>query len=181
MKSRGGGHISFVSSAAGQFAIWGYTAYSASKFALRGFADALQMELEPYNINISVLCPPNTDTDYFRSFHTSTMPVIMRKMTAVAGLVSAEEVARAHIRDIENGNYLTTNGLMGWFLGLVTAGASPERSMLQALAQFYLGALGRIGVLAIIGHFNSLSRDQASQRRKESERASLPGATVQSY
>ncbi|VDK61517.1 unnamed protein product [Cylicostephanus goldi] len=138
------------------------------------------MELEPYNINISVLCPPNTDTDYFRSFHTTTMPVIMRKMTAVAGLVSAEEVARAHIRDIESGNYLTTNGLMGWFLGLVTAGASPERSMLQALAQFYLSALGRVGILAVVGYFNSLSREHANMRRKESEHASLPGAKIHS-
>ncbi|EYC43269.1 hypothetical protein Y032_0498g2522 [Ancylostoma ceylanicum] len=67
MKGRGFGHISFVSSAAGQFAIWGYSSYSASKFALRGLADAVQMELLPYNISVSVLCPPNTETDVFKT------------------------------------------------------------------------------------------------------------------
>ncbi|KIH49425.1 hypothetical protein ANCDUO_20500, partial [Ancylostoma duodenale] len=66
MKSKRSGHISFVSSAAGQCAIYGYTAYAPTKFALRGFADALQMELFPYNINISVLYPPNTDTEGFK-------------------------------------------------------------------------------------------------------------------
>lgn len=45
MKSRGEGHILFTSSAAGLLGIYGYTAYSASKFALRGFAEALQMEV----------------------------------------------------------------------------------------------------------------------------------------
>ncbi|KHJ90593.1 3-ketodihydrosphingosine reductase domain protein [Oesophagostomum dentatum] len=166
MKKRGYGHISFVSSAAGQFAIWGYSSYSASKFALRGLADALQMELLPYNITVSVLCPPNTDTDVFRSLHTTTMPAIMRKMTAMAGLVSPKEVAKAHIRGIENGRYLTTNGLMGWFLGVGTAGASPERNLLQAFFQFLLGGIIRIVILAIIGHFNSLSRSHALAQKK---------------
>ncbi|VDM82132.1 unnamed protein product, partial [Strongylus vulgaris] len=66
MMSKRSGHISFVSSAGGQCAIYGYTAYAPTKFALRGFADALQMELFPYNINISVLYPPNTDTEGFK-------------------------------------------------------------------------------------------------------------------
>ncbi|EYB96206.1 hypothetical protein Y032_0152g2863 [Ancylostoma ceylanicum] len=66
MKWKRSGHISFVSSAAGQCAIYGYTAYAPTKFALRGFADALQMELFPYNINVSILYPPNTDTEGFK-------------------------------------------------------------------------------------------------------------------
>lgn len=48
MKRRGSGRIALVSSAAGQVGIFGYTGYSASKFALRGFAEALQMEARPY-------------------------------------------------------------------------------------------------------------------------------------
>ena len=45
MKSRCEGHIVFVSSQAGQIGLYGFTAYSASKFALRGLAEALQMEV----------------------------------------------------------------------------------------------------------------------------------------
>ena len=45
MKERKSGSIVFVSSQAGQVGIWGYSAYSSSKFALRGLAQALQMEV----------------------------------------------------------------------------------------------------------------------------------------
>jgi 3-dehydrosphinganine reductase len=45
MKARRAGRIVFVSSQAGQLGLYGYTGYSASKFALRGFAEALQMEV----------------------------------------------------------------------------------------------------------------------------------------
>ena len=38
-----GGRIVLVSSQAGQVGIFGYTGYSASKFALRGLAEALQV------------------------------------------------------------------------------------------------------------------------------------------
>lgn len=43
-------------------ALYGYSAYSSSKFALRGLAEALQMEVKPYNILVSVSFPPDTDT-----------------------------------------------------------------------------------------------------------------------
>ena len=65
MKSRKFGRILFVSSQAGQLGIYGYTAYSATKFALRGLAEALQMELKPFNVYISVSYPPDTDTPGF--------------------------------------------------------------------------------------------------------------------
>ena len=45
MKRQNTGRIVFTSSQAGQVGVFGYTAYSASKFALRGFAEALQMEV----------------------------------------------------------------------------------------------------------------------------------------
>jgi 3-dehydrosphinganine reductase len=45
MKEQKKGRIVFVSSQAGQLGLFGFTAYSASKFALRGLAEALQMEV----------------------------------------------------------------------------------------------------------------------------------------
>ena len=62
MKRRRFGRIAYVSSQAGQIGIYGYTAYSATKFALRGFVEALQMELKPYNIFCTLSYPPDTDT-----------------------------------------------------------------------------------------------------------------------
>lgn len=45
MKERRMGRIMFVSSQAGQIGLFGYTAYSPSKYALRGLAESLQMEV----------------------------------------------------------------------------------------------------------------------------------------
>ncbi|MEE6465226.1 hypothetical protein FKM82_006495 [Ascaphus truei] len=45
MKERRMGRIVFVSSQAGQLGLFGYTAYSPTKFALRGLAESLQMEV----------------------------------------------------------------------------------------------------------------------------------------
>jgi 3-dehydrosphinganine reductase len=41
MKKRGSGRVVFVSSMAGQLGLYGFTAYSATKFAVRGMAEAL--------------------------------------------------------------------------------------------------------------------------------------------
>ena len=43
-------------------ALYGYTAYSASKYAVRGLAEVLDMELKVHNIRVSVSFPPDTDT-----------------------------------------------------------------------------------------------------------------------
>ena len=52
MKARKKGRIVFVSSQAGQLGVFGYTAYSASKFALRGLAESLQMEVSKTKIGL---------------------------------------------------------------------------------------------------------------------------------
>lgn len=45
MKARRQGRMVFISSQAGQLGLFGFTAYCATKFALRGLAEALQMEV----------------------------------------------------------------------------------------------------------------------------------------
>jgi 3-dehydrosphinganine reductase len=66
MKDRRSGRIAFVCSQAGQIGVFGYTAYSASKFALRGLAETLQMETRPYNVSVTLSFPPDTDTPGFK-------------------------------------------------------------------------------------------------------------------
>ncbi len=45
-----------------QAGIFGMSSYSASKFALRGLAEALRMECKPFGITVSLAFPPDTDT-----------------------------------------------------------------------------------------------------------------------
>jgi 3-dehydrosphinganine reductase len=65
MKRRSRGRIIFVSSMAGQAGIVGYGAYSPTKFAVRGLAEVLSMELSPWGIGVAVCNPPNVDTPMY--------------------------------------------------------------------------------------------------------------------
>lgn len=66
MKRRGTGRgprsIAIMSSQAGQVGVYGYTAYCASKFALRGLGEALQQEVIEDDIHVSIIFPPDTKT-----------------------------------------------------------------------------------------------------------------------
>jgi 3-dehydrosphinganine reductase len=61
----GRGTIVTTSSMAGLTGVYGYTGYSASKFAVVGFSEALRRELHPHGIHVATLCPPNTRTPGF--------------------------------------------------------------------------------------------------------------------
>lgn len=65
MKQRQSGHIVFVSSIAGLFGMYGFSAYSAAKFAVIGLAESLHMELKEHGVAVTVVLPPDTDTPGF--------------------------------------------------------------------------------------------------------------------
>ena len=52
-----GGKIINMSSIAGKRGRARFAAYSASKFAVRGFTQALALELAPHHINVNAICP----------------------------------------------------------------------------------------------------------------------------
>ena len=59
------GILAITVSAIGQLAMPGYAIYSASKFGLQGFQQAIRLE-KPKNLQITTLYPVATDTNFFR-------------------------------------------------------------------------------------------------------------------
>ncbi len=59
------GHLAFTISAIGQMAMPGYAIYSASKFGLQGFQQAIRLE-KPANMKFTCLYPVATDTNFFK-------------------------------------------------------------------------------------------------------------------
>ncbi len=57
MRPRGGGSIINISSLAGIRGIWGYSAYGASKWAVRGMTQVWAQELGPDNIRVNAIMP----------------------------------------------------------------------------------------------------------------------------
>jgi short-subunit dehydrogenase len=62
-----GSHVVNVSSLYGLIAPPGQTAYSASKFALRGFSQALRLELAPHGVGVTTVHPGGIATNIARS------------------------------------------------------------------------------------------------------------------
>ncbi len=54
--------IAIVSSAVAVIGVCGYAAYAPSKFALRGLAEILRVELANQNLNVTLCMPPDTLT-----------------------------------------------------------------------------------------------------------------------
>jgi len=59
------GHIFNVSSVIGKRGTPFHGAYCASKFALVGLGDSLRVEMAPYNVRVTTVCPALTATEFF--------------------------------------------------------------------------------------------------------------------
>lgn len=66
---RGRGTHVFVNSGSGLRANAGWASYNAAKFGLRGFADALRQEEEPYGVRVSSIYPGRTATPMQEQVH----------------------------------------------------------------------------------------------------------------
>lgn len=94
MRRQGGGQIINIASVAGKRGTPGSSIYCATKFAMVGMSEALRVELHGSGIQVSVICPITTGTEFFEAssarskrYHPPTGP-----------MQSAEKVARAIIR-----------------------------------------------------------------------------------
>ena len=109
------GRIVLISSGAGLIAFYGYTAYAPSKFALRGFAEALRSELKPEGIGVSIVYPPDTDTPQLRE-ELRARPAITSRLAGGARVRSADEVARAILTGVKRRRFAIAPG---WEMGLL--------------------------------------------------------------
>jgi len=104
MLERGSGHIVNLSSMAGYVGVFGYTAYSASKFAVTGFSEALRAELKPHGVRVSVVFPPDTDTPQL-AYESTLKPPETRALGENGGLMSAAAVAQSILQGVERGQF----------------------------------------------------------------------------
>ncbi|XP_027164963.1 3-dehydrosphinganine reductase TSC10A-like [Coffea eugenioides] len=143
---RGPGSIAIMSSQAGQVGIYGYSAYSASKFGLRGMAEALQQELIGDDIHVSLIFPPDTETPGFAE-ENKRRPQLTSIIAASSGAMKAEEVAEKALKGIQSGSFIVPCNFEGILLSIATAGLSPQRSFLMAFIEVVAASILRIAAL----------------------------------
>lgn len=66
MKQQGSGHIVNIASIAGLEGYQQVSAYCATKFAVRGFSDALYKEVRDFGVKVTCIYPGSVKTDFFR-------------------------------------------------------------------------------------------------------------------
>ncbi|MBK9179647.1 MAG: SDR family NAD(P)-dependent oxidoreductase [Acidimicrobiales bacterium] len=100
MVRRGHGSIVCISSAAGLLGVFGYSAYGPTKYAVRGLAETVGVELRPHGVQVAVAYPPDVDTPMLHG----EAPLKPPELVALSGSIrplSAERVAAAIVDGIE--------------------------------------------------------------------------------
>lgn len=106
----GGAGIAFIGSAAGMIGTYGYGAYAPSKFALRGLAEVLRVELAPRGIAVTLCQPPDTDTPMLAA-ERRVRPAVTSRMAESVALARPEDVAEALLRGMDRKRFLVLPGI----------------------------------------------------------------------
>jgi 3-dehydrosphinganine reductase len=116
MLKRGSGDIVNISSAGGYVTGPGYGAYSPSKFAVRGFSDALRSEVKPRGLRVFLVYPPNTDTPQ-RAYEVSRQSPEIHYVDEHAaigpfrlGTLPVDRVAGDILNGVKRGSYVILPG-----------------------------------------------------------------------
>ncbi|KAJ6833931.1 3-dehydrosphinganine reductase TSC10A-like [Iris pallida] len=128
--------IAIMSSQAGQVGVYGYTAYSASKFGLRGLGEALQQEVIADNIHVSLIFPPDTDTPGFAE-EIKLRSELGNIIAGSSGGMKSDDVAEKTLNGIKSATFIVPCNFEGTMLSIATAGLSPQRSSLTALLEVF--------------------------------------------
>ena len=93
------GHFINMSSIAGYIGVMGYAAYTPTKFAIAGLSEVLRNEYKAYNIKVSIVYPPDTDTFGLHE-EAKTRPEELNIIAERAGLMQPDEVAEVIIKGV---------------------------------------------------------------------------------
>ena len=133
-KARRNGRIVLLSSLCGLTGIFGYTAYGASKFALRGMAEALHMETAPYGIFVSVVCPPDTNTPGYEN-ENKHKPEETRLISEGSGLFEPAALGDCVVDVLQHWRFLASVGFDGRALCVLSTGTSPAGSAAELVTE----------------------------------------------
>lgn len=112
MIKQGKGQVCFVGSLGGLIATYGYSGYSASKFAIVGMAGALRQEIHASGVGVSVLCPPEVDTPMVTKEAEHILPET-RFVKDIGGLLSTSHVTKATIKGLNKNQFIIVPGFKG--------------------------------------------------------------------
>jgi 3-dehydrosphinganine reductase len=112
MIERRSGIIVNISSQAGFISIFGYSGYSASKFAVRALSESMRAELKAHGIKVAIVYPPDTQTPQLE-FEEPLKPAETKAISSQSGVLTADQVAQETLKGLKKGNFVILPGLEG--------------------------------------------------------------------
>eukprot|EP00461_Guttulinopsis_vulgaris_P002737 UN02738 len=170
LKQQKSGRIVLISSMAGLFAITGYTSYAPTKYAVRGFAEALFMELKPFNVYVSVCNPPDVDTPMYKE-EMKSKPKECVLMSEGTGVFSAERLATDIVNGIKDYKFFIQTGFDGFLVGHLTAGTMPGANFVESLISIMMASIARLIVLFVRYDFDNIAKKCHAEREAEQKKA----------
>ncbi|KAF0700253.1 Aste57867_9208 [Aphanomyces stellatus] len=141
MLQRKEGRICFITTGAALTSYIGYSAYSPTKYAVRGLADCLRNELSSSGISIHIAYPNGMDTPGYAE-EQLTKPAECKAIEVAEKLYKPDDVASSILSDMKNGVYSMYCGDFGiGLLGMMTAGMSPRKNPALDILMFPIGIL----------------------------------------
>jgi short-subunit dehydrogenase len=110
MLKRDSGHIVNISSVASRFVWPGATAYTAARWAVRGFTQALRADLDNTNINVTLYESASVKSPYWE--HNPGSAEREPGIAIIIPKLSVEEVGTAVVRGVENNKKLIITPFM---------------------------------------------------------------------
>jgi 3-oxoacyl-[acyl-carrier protein] reductase len=137
MASQRDGTIVNVSSLMGKVAAPTMATYSATKFAILGFTQALRRELAQYNIRVSALLPSLTDTDMVRDLKIFRWVITMTPQQVAQALVTGlQKDAPEILVGWQSHLAVWCQRLSPWLLEMILHLATPRPEELGLLTRF---------------------------------------------
>ncbi|XP_044257176.1 3-ketodihydrosphingosine reductase [Tribolium madens] len=157
-KDRQEGIIVLTASQVALMGMFGYSIYASCKFALRGLAESISMELKPYNISVTLALPPDTDTPGYEN-ENKTKPTETQLISETGGLLKPEVVATKLLKDALIGKFFSFVGVESYILTTLCIGMTPYVDFLEIMVQsVLLGPLRLIGAYYLQTFHNIIQR-----------------------
>ncbi|KAJ2562634.1 3-dehydrosphinganine reductase [Coemansia sp. RSA 1822] len=121
------GQVVMVSSILGMLGLVGYAAYSPSKFAVRGLAEALRTELQAHNISVHCYFPGTIFTPGYEQ-ENLTKPQVTKEIEGADDGQTPEQCVRGMIKGLERGEFAIATDPIGMLFRCATRGVMPNNN-----------------------------------------------------
>ena len=106
MRSRGSGEVVLFASLAGWMPTPAMAAYTATKFAVVGFAETLAMELKGSDISLRCVCPAGVQTPMLDDIMAQGIPERLKNLSPIAAPEQVIDAIEASLTRRQNGIYV---------------------------------------------------------------------------